>query len=91
MPPQRFSSHSTVEILDMMSKGRGMCRDTSTGGTSVEAPASGSWSSALQVPQEATEAAESAPYLGADLGWGFTSGSVGLANLPLYRAGRAPG
>jgi hypothetical protein len=63
----------------MMSNGRGMCRDTSNRRRFSRSALLGAL---IICATGAAEAADSGPYLGADLGWGFTSGSVDWRTAP---------
>lgn len=63
----------------MMSNGRGMCRDTSNRRHFSRSTGLGIL---ILCATGAAQAAESGPYLGANLGWAFTSGSVDWRTAP---------
>ena len=63
----------------MTSNGRDMCRDTSKRRHFSRSAGLGIL---ILCATGATEAAESGPYLGADLGWAFTSGNVAWRTAP---------
>jgi hypothetical protein len=63
----------------MMSNGRGMCRDTSNRRHFSRSAGLGIL---ILCATGAAEAADSGPYLGADLGWAFTRGSVDWRTPP---------
>ena len=63
----------------MVSNGRDMCRDTSN---QRQFSRSAGLGILILCATGAAEAAESGPYLGADLGWGFTSGNVAWRTSP---------